>query len=123
MVECLPLKQNVLGSKPSWFKKLIQEIDMPYVVKFKDGYYAKNQPNFEWSFTNDIEKANVYTRASAAQALVERGISVIGGEYKTGVVKEIQVIIAEGAIIPFEPKRVLAKAMAKDNSLYQPCEK
>jgi len=32
-----------------------------YVVWFEShGYYAQNQPNYEWSFTNDISKALYY---------------------------------------------------------------
>lgn len=33
-----------------------------YLAYFKDlGYYANHQPNFQWSFTDDIMKANEYT--------------------------------------------------------------
>lgn len=40
-----------------------------YCVWFKDhGYYAKNQPTYEWCFTPDKEKANVYQTLDGAYA-------------------------------------------------------
>lgn len=40
-----------------------------YCVWFKDhGYYAKHQPTYEWCFTSDKEKANVYQTLDGARA-------------------------------------------------------
>ena len=41
-----------------------------YLIKFPNGYYAKKQPNFDWSFTDDIYLANQYSQWKTA---VERG--------------------------------------------------
>lgn len=35
--------------------------EIKYIVYFEDkGYYANNQPNYEWSFTDDVNKAKRY---------------------------------------------------------------
>ena len=40
-----------------------------YLVKFGDsGYYAKHQPNYQWSFTDDPLEANPYATIKNAKA-------------------------------------------------------
>ena len=41
-----------------------------YLVKFDQGYYAKSQPNYHWSFTDDPYLATHYKTLRAAE---ERG--------------------------------------------------
>ena len=46
-----------------------------FIVKFKggeiDGYYADKQPNYHWSFTNDIALARIYKTKQGAQRLID----------------------------------------------------
>ena len=42
-----------------------------YLVKFNQGYYAKKQPKYEWSFTDDPYLATHYKTRNAAE---ERGV-------------------------------------------------
>lgn len=42
-----------------------------YLVKFDKGYYAKKQPKYEWSFTDDPYLATHYKTRNAA---IERGV-------------------------------------------------
>lgn len=42
-----------------------------YLVKFDRGYYAKKQPKYEWSFTDDPYLATHYKTLDAA---IERGV-------------------------------------------------
>jgi hypothetical protein len=42
-----------------------------YVVKFKDGFYAKNQPHYNWSFTDDVKKAMIYKSIRNARKRAE----------------------------------------------------
>lgn len=44
--------------------------ELVYLVKFDKGYYAKKQPNYLWSFTDDPTKALQYKSKKSA---VERG--------------------------------------------------
>jgi hypothetical protein len=42
-----------------------------YLVKFETGYYAKKQPNYHWSFTDDPYLATHYKTRKMAE---ERGV-------------------------------------------------
>jgi hypothetical protein len=43
-----------------------------FVVNFNKGYYSKKQPNYDWSFTKDINEALQYkTELAARQRLAD----------------------------------------------------
>lgn len=46
-----------------------------YLVKFDLGYYAKKQPDYFWSYTDDVYAAATYTTAKKAR---ERGVWGVG---------------------------------------------
>ena len=54
--------------------KLALESGTFYVVKFDEGYYSNEQPNYEWSFTDDIIKAKLYKTLYHANERLKYGI-------------------------------------------------
>jgi hypothetical protein len=64
-----------------------------YAVEFESGYYAENQPNYEWSYTRDINSAKLYKTIKGAD---ERGRQS-GGKYRIiKVVSKSELAIAQG---------------------------
>lgn len=54
-----------------------------YCVFFEEhGYYAKDQPTYEWCFTDDPEKANVYRSLGGAFERGEDGFGLSYGKYE-----------------------------------------
>jgi len=54
-----------------------------YVVYFKrEGFYAEKQPHYEWSFTDDLDKAKKYQSVKGATQLCERTSKFKGVIYK-----------------------------------------
>lgn len=49
-----------------------------YLVKFDRGYYAKKQPVYEWSFTDDPLLAYRWKKKKDAEARGEWGVSLSG---------------------------------------------
>lgn len=45
-----------------------------YLVKFNCGYYAKKQPHYDWSYTDDPLLANRYKTYKAAKERADWGI-------------------------------------------------
>lgn len=52
-----------------------------YLVKFDLGYYAKKQPNYNWSYTDDPFLAATFTTANKAKARGEWGLSLFDHVY------------------------------------------
>lgn len=52
-----------------------EKIEEVYVVKFDRGYYAKKQPRYEWSYTDELTEANFYKTFDKAN---ERGLWGLG---------------------------------------------
>jgi hypothetical protein len=48
-----------------------------YLVKFDLGYYAKKQPDYEWSYTDDLYAAATFTTLNKAKARGEWGITLL----------------------------------------------
>lgn len=48
-----------------------------FAVKFDKGYYAQRQPNYDWSFTDDIQKAKLYKKFDEADARGKWGLGLI----------------------------------------------
>lgn len=70
-----------------------------YVVHFDPlGYYAENQPRYEWSFTNDIDKAKTYLTESAALERLEHGIGLARTKNSSLKAKEPMLCITSGTI-------------------------
>lgn len=50
--------------------------EIVYLVEFADfGFYAKKQPEYDWSFTTKADEANQYKTQKAA---IERGVDGVG---------------------------------------------
>lgn len=47
-----------------------------YLVKFDQGYYAKKQPNYHWSFTDDPYLATHYKTLRAAEERAAYGVNL-----------------------------------------------
>ena len=63
-----------------------------YLAHFDgQGYYAEKQPNYEWSFTDDVNKALWYKTAEKAQDRVIWGGRLISNPV-IGSVQAIEVI-------------------------------
>ena len=50
-----------------------------YLVKFDRGYYAKVQPNYNWSFTDDPYLATQYKTMNKAKERGDWGLSLTSG--------------------------------------------
>lgn len=50
-----------------------------YLVKFDLGYYATKQPNYEWSYTDDIRLAARYKTLDKAEARGKWGCNLQQG--------------------------------------------
>lgn len=48
-----------------------------YLVKFDRGYYAKKQPNYNWSFTDDPLQAHQYSKPEKAEERGRWGIGLV----------------------------------------------
>lgn len=48
-----------------------------YLVKFDLGYYAKKQPNYEWSYTNDPFLAATFKSVIVARGRGEWGVGLV----------------------------------------------
>lgn len=48
-----------------------------FLVKFDLGYYAKKQPNYEWSYTDDMWLAATFTTVKKAKARGEWGVGLM----------------------------------------------
>lgn len=97
---------------------------MPYVVKFGTlGYYSKNQPHYDWSFTNDIEKANLYETLEGAEERRDFGLRIRESVLKKpvpteGVVLEVERTIVVKKQISYENKKTI-----KNKPIREPQEK
>ena len=70
-----------------------------YVVHFEPvGYYAKNQPHYEWAFTEDINKALVYVTKEAAIERLEHGIGLARTKNSHITSKEPMLYITSGTV-------------------------
>lgn len=60
--------ESIRESAAKYLAKLLPVGDKLRYALFIDerGYYAKNQPNYEWSYTDDISKAKLYKTAQKA---------------------------------------------------------
>lgn len=47
-----------------------------YLTKFDLGFYAKKQPNYEWSYTDELELAARYKSKKAAKERGEWGLGL-----------------------------------------------
>jgi len=45
-----------------------------YIVSFGNSYYSEKQPNYEWSFTQNINEAKIYKSKRNAEDLVRHAI-------------------------------------------------
>jgi len=55
----------------------IHIVKKSFVVSFGSrGFYAQYQPNFEWNFTQDLSKANVYKSIKGASLKAQQGIDL-----------------------------------------------
>ena len=63
-----------------------------YAVKFNQGFYAKKQPNFSWSFTKDINDAKLYKTKSGAVDRLAWGqrIGLFGKLFDVNVILTIE---------------------------------
>jgi len=85
-----------------------------YVMWFEGkGYYAKHQPHYEWSFTDNIHAAQLYKTLKTADDYLVRGCK----KYETTgqVMSAVKVRhIEDGQMISEYPR---AKKMSKENLL------
>ena len=58
-----------------------------FLVKFDKGYYAKKQPNYEWSFTDDPLLAQQYKTRKAAEERAEWGTSLVTNPLKSAEIE------------------------------------
>ena len=58
-----------------------------FLVKFNKGYYAKKQPHYDWSFTDDPMLAQQYITEKTAKERVKWGNEVQQGGGKAVVEK------------------------------------
>lgn len=71
-----------------------ESIDVVYLAKFPEGFYAEYQPNYPWSFTDDPLKAKQYknpTYKNIRQILRGAGASEKG----TAVPFSIRIVMEE----------------------------
>jgi hypothetical protein len=52
-----------------------------------NGYYAEKQPNYRWSFTDDINKAKVYKTLNAAEKRVKHASGGVNFVFKDKYIK------------------------------------
>ena len=48
-----------------------------FLVKFDLGYYAKKQPYYEWSYTDDYHEARMYSSMKEAEKRLRWGLSLV----------------------------------------------
>lgn len=53
-----------------------ETVEERFVVKFDLGYYAKKQPNYEWSYTDDIKLAQMFVSHAAAKKRGDHGVGL-----------------------------------------------
>lgn len=63
-----------------------------YVVLFNGStYYAAKQPRYEWSFTDDVEKACMYATRDSAQSRADWGMELLNGSIMSAKVVKVTV--------------------------------
>jgi len=70
-----------------------------YIVKFDDkGYYAKKQPNYEYSYTNNREEANEYSTFRGVLDRVLDGFCIVVTAYQKHEVAIVETFEVETVI-------------------------
>lgn len=63
-----------------------------YLVHFDGlGYYAAKQPNYEWSFTHDMNEAQMYKTIKKAQDRIDHN-SCLTQPYPTGSIHVVEAV-------------------------------
>ena len=93
-----------------------------YVVYFEGcGYYAKNQPNYEWSYTMIVLEANDYKTRDGALERIRLGSSVYNHNGKILMVERQLTILNEESFSGQTPREIQkqTKKAAKEEALRQ----
>lgn len=72
-----------------------------YVIKYDDGYYADHQPNYHWSYTEDITKARTWKTLVAVNNHIRHSCSY-DTETKTAYCNNNPVILKIKKIVTIE---------------------
>ena len=78
-----------------------------FIVHFDGlGFYAREQPNYKWSFTSDWKKANEYSSAKNATVLIKRASEISGYAGHRGSIRKIALarVLVDGEIEQVKPK-------------------
>jgi hypothetical protein len=65
-----------------------------YLTKFNLGYYAKKQPNYDWSYTNDLKLAARYKSTKSAKERGEWGLG-LSGIHGTPAPTSYEIVVCE----------------------------
>ena len=78
-----------------------------FIVHFDGlGFYARQQPNYGWSFTPDWKDAREYTSAKTATDLITRASEVRAYKTHKGVIRRIALtrVLVDGEVEQVKPK-------------------
>lgn len=63
-----------------------------YVVKFDRGYYAEKQPQYHWSFTDDVELAKHYKKEKLAVERGDWGVQLMNNPLQSYEIEQYEIV-------------------------------